>query len=53
VNDYAEAKVWINLSQRDHDIAVHLHKIFLPMPVEDRHDYTEDTASSSFTAVVV
>jgi len=34
VGDYAEAKTWINLAERDYAIAVHLNDTFIPLPVE-------------------
>jgi HEPN domain-containing protein len=34
VNDYAEAKTWINLAERDYAVASHLNETFLPLPVE-------------------
>jgi len=34
VADYEEAKIWINLAERDFSIASHLYDTFVPMPVE-------------------
>ena len=32
--DYEEAKIWINLAERDFSIASHLYDTFIPMPIE-------------------
>ena len=32
--DYEEAKIWINLAERDSAIALHLYNTFSPLPVE-------------------
>jgi len=34
VTDYSEAKVWINLAERDYMVASHLHTTLVPQPIE-------------------
>jgi len=52
VGDYAEAMVWINISQRDHDIAVHLYKTFTPMPVETICFHSQQAVEKALKAVL-
>jgi len=52
VNDYAEAMVWINLSQRDHDIAFHLQKTFIPLPVETICFHSQQAVEKALKAVL-
>ena len=52
MNDYIEAMVWINLSQRDHDIAVHLQKTFIPLPIETICFHCQQAVEKALKAVL-
>ena len=52
MGDYAEAKVWMNLAQRDYDIAVHLQKTFIPLPVETICFHCQQTVEKALKAVL-
>jgi len=52
VNDYTEAMAWINLSQRDHDIAFHLQKTFVPLPVETICFHSQQAVEKALKAVL-
>ena len=52
MSDYAEANTWINLSQRGHDIALHLQKTFIPLPVETICFHSQQTVEKALKAVL-
>jgi HEPN domain-containing protein len=52
VGDYAEAEVWMNLAQRDYDIAVHLQKTFIPLPVETICFHCQQTVEKALKAIL-
>ena len=52
VSDYADAMVWMNLSQRDHDIALHLQKTFIPLPVETICFHSQQAVEKALKAVL-
>ena len=52
MSDYSEAMVWINLSQRDYDIALHLHKTFIPMSVETICFHSQQSVEKALKAIL-
>jgi len=52
VSDYTEAMTWINLSQRDHDIAFHLEETFTPLPVETICFHSQQAVEKALKAVL-
>jgi len=52
VGDYAEAKTWINLAERDYAVALHLNDTFIPMPVEIIFFHCQSTVEKALKAVL-
>jgi len=52
VGDYAEAKTWINLAERDYAVAAHLHEVFIPLPVEIICFHSQQAVEKSLKSVL-
>jgi len=52
MGDYAEAKTWINLAERDYAVALHLSDTFVPLPVEIICFHSQSTVEKALKAVL-
>jgi len=52
VSDYAEAKTWINLAERDYAVATHLNEVFIPLPVEIICFHSQQSVEKALKAVL-
>ena len=50
--DYSEAKVWINLSQRDYTVASHLNTTLIPKPIEVICFHSQQTVEKALKAIL-
>ena len=52
MSDYAEAKTWINLAERDYTVASHLHTTLVPKPIEIICFHSQQTVEKALKAVL-
>lgn len=52
MGDYAEAKTWINLAERDYAVALHLNDTFIPFPVEIICFHSQQTVEKALKSVL-
>ena len=50
--DYDEAKVWINLAERDYTVASHLHTTLIPQPIEIICFHCQQVLEKAYKAVL-
>ena len=50
--DYSEAKIWLNLAERDYTVASHLNETLAPKPIEIICFHSQQTVEKSLKAVL-